>query len=815
MESINSTDSFSKYQIGESVGKGAFGKVYKALNTETGDFCAIKQIEKSIISEKQLPSIIQEIKLLQTLQHVNIVKFIESYETPKYLYFALEFIEGGSLGKMIKRYGNIQEPLISRYICQVLRGLEYLHGKGVIHRDIKSDNILITKEGIIKLADFGSCTYSAIDRKLTVVGTPFWMAPEVIQMDMNARSTACDIWSLGCTLLELLTGNPPYWELGTMPAMFAMVNDPHPPLPPNISPELKHFLQACFVRDINRRPTASQLLEHPWIRQYYIEHSEVTKHHQQHHPGSTKKSNSSLSVEYYSGDEQEDFESGDHANESPKELRERVQLLENQKKEMNKNIKKLKVYCISAMRDNKTMKALIKDLVSERDGYMLKLGLTPPPPPPILSQTSNTPTRSALEHANELLSHQQQQQPSHRDSPSTKHSRSSSAPISPPLKIATTSPSPSTTGAQIGSMGDKPSDRTSILDNGFFHPPPEDVHGIDNHSPTTDFLLSSPLSERKVNLSTSNPSNPNPKSLHRHSKPIKFSETLINQQDQSSNSLGAHFSSNNLNVYSTTSSTQSPTETDIYLKKSGGSINSSPFNQPQVSFGGQLVFDLNQQPSNNNNNNIQLSSSPLGGNNSLKSKKPPPSLVKESSQKSLLPPLTATSILASPGRKGSISSSSDSLTPPRKSSLSGGGGMLHSADLKNLTIGGGMVGQLSGSGEHSDDEGSSYGSGFLSSSGHYPHGGEDNQSVPPVESVVVNVQPPRVGDECKVKCGDGWYDAIVELVSGSTFVVTIKPFNIKREVSHSDVTLAPLQFPVTTTKKKSKFNLFGRSSTKS
>lgn len=111
---------------------------------------------------------------MQTLQHPNIVKFIESYETSRYLYFALEFIEGGSLAKIAKRYGCFQEPLLSRYFSQVLKGLAYLHEKGVIHRDIKSDNILITKEGVIKLADFGSCTYSAIDRKLTVVGTPFW-----------------------------------------------------------------------------------------------------------------------------------------------------------------------------------------------------------------------------------------------------------------------------------------------------------------------------------------------------------------------------------------------------------------------------------------------------------------------------------------------------------------------------------------------------------------------------------------------------------------------------------------------------------------
>jgi serine/threonine protein kinase len=123
--------------------------------------------------------------------------------------------------------------------------------------------LLLTKEGQVKLADFGACTYTALNKNLTVVGTPFWMAPEIIEMSEGA-GTPADIWSLGCTVLELLTGSPPYFHLGTMQALFKMVEDPHPPLPAG-SAELKEFLLQCFNKDFRRRAPAKQLMTHKWI----------------------------------------------------------------------------------------------------------------------------------------------------------------------------------------------------------------------------------------------------------------------------------------------------------------------------------------------------------------------------------------------------------------------------------------------------------------------------------------------------------------------------------------------------------------------
>lgn len=119
-------------------------------------------------------------------------------------------------------------------MSQVLHGLLYLHEQGVIHRDIKGANILTTKEGLVKLADFGVASRTTGLNESSVVGTPYWMAPEVIEL--TGATTASDIWSLGCTVIELLEGKPPYHNLQPMPALFRIVNDDHPPLPQGASP---------------------------------------------------------------------------------------------------------------------------------------------------------------------------------------------------------------------------------------------------------------------------------------------------------------------------------------------------------------------------------------------------------------------------------------------------------------------------------------------------------------------------------------------------------------------------------------------------
>ena len=191
------------------------------------------------------------------------------------------FCENGSLHSICKNYGKFPENLVGVYMAQILQGLQYLHDQGVIHRDIKGANILTTKEGKVKLADFGvsTSTLAGADKEAQVVGTPYWMAPEIIQL--SGATPASDIWSLGCTVIELLEGKPPYHKLAPMPALFAIVNDDHPPLPEGVSPvscfertgwlwlnflkAARDFLMQCFQKDPNLRVSAKKLLKHAWI----------------------------------------------------------------------------------------------------------------------------------------------------------------------------------------------------------------------------------------------------------------------------------------------------------------------------------------------------------------------------------------------------------------------------------------------------------------------------------------------------------------------------------------------------------------------
>ncbi|KAF0408258.1 map kinase kinase kinase [Gigaspora margarita] len=249
-----------KYQLGECLGKGAVSSVYRALNWETGEAVAVKQVKLSSIPKSELTFIMTEIELLKNLNHPNIVKYKDYVKSKEHLNIILEFCENGSLHNICRKFGKFPESLVAVYIRQVLEGLRYLHDQGVIHRDIKGANILATKEGLVKLADFGVATTKS---DANVVGSPYWMAPEIIEL--SGATTSSDIWSVGCVVVELLEGKPPYHHLDPMPALFRIVQDEHPPLPETASPVVKDFLMQCFQKDSNLRVSAKKLLKHPWI----------------------------------------------------------------------------------------------------------------------------------------------------------------------------------------------------------------------------------------------------------------------------------------------------------------------------------------------------------------------------------------------------------------------------------------------------------------------------------------------------------------------------------------------------------------------
>ncbi|WIA33289.1 hypothetical protein OEZ86_006429 [Tetradesmus obliquus] len=263
----------SRFLIGEELGRGAYGQVYKGIDTSTGDVVAIKQISLAGVSQENLAGVMGEIDLLKTLNHKNIVQYIGSFKSRSHLYIILEYMENGALSSVIKpnRFGVFPETLVAIYIAQVLQGLAYLHDQGVVHRDIKGANILTTKDGLVKLADFGvAAKLGELEEQhndelhQNVVGTPYWMAPEVIEM--TQVTPASDIWSVGCLIIELLTGYPPYYDLQPMSALFRIVQDHHPPLPENVSPLLDDFLLKCFQKDPSARPDARSLLQHEWVQ---------------------------------------------------------------------------------------------------------------------------------------------------------------------------------------------------------------------------------------------------------------------------------------------------------------------------------------------------------------------------------------------------------------------------------------------------------------------------------------------------------------------------------------------------------------------
>ncbi|XP_010270404.1 PREDICTED: mitogen-activated protein kinase kinase kinase YODA isoform X2 [Nelumbo nucifera] len=261
----------STWKKGKLLGRGTFGHVYLGFNSESGQMCAIKEvrvISDDHTSKECLRQLNQEISLLSQLSHPNIVQYYGSELGEETLSVYLEYVSGGSIHKLLQEYGPFREPVIQNYTRQILSGLAYLHGRNHVHRDIKGANILVDPNGEIKLADFGMAkhitSYSSV---LSFKGSPYWMAPEVIMNSSNGYSLAVDIWSLGCTILEMATTKPPWSQYEGVAAIFKIGNSKDTPeIPDHLSNDAKNFLKLCLQRDPSARPTAAQLLEHPFVR---------------------------------------------------------------------------------------------------------------------------------------------------------------------------------------------------------------------------------------------------------------------------------------------------------------------------------------------------------------------------------------------------------------------------------------------------------------------------------------------------------------------------------------------------------------------
>lgn len=266
------------------LGEGAYGQVFRALNRETGEFMAVKVVKVDLNSTgwaKKLSLLgkcysEQEIALLKRFDHPYIVKYLgcnrELAPENCSVQIFMEYMPGGSLSSLLKQYGPLNENVIKKYTRQILRGLQYLHAHGVVHRDLKGGNILVTPSATVKLADFGASKHihglpvlsSNSELCMSIKGSLYWMAPEILKRQGHGRKV--DVWSLGCVLLEMATASHPWpavTDYHTLCIEIAKGNSP--PVPLTLSQDCQDFISLCIKHDKRDRPSVAQLLKHPFL----------------------------------------------------------------------------------------------------------------------------------------------------------------------------------------------------------------------------------------------------------------------------------------------------------------------------------------------------------------------------------------------------------------------------------------------------------------------------------------------------------------------------------------------------------------------
>jgi serine/threonine protein kinase len=271
IQSISSKKNYISWIKGDKIGQGVYATVYKAIDTETSSIFAVKSISlKSKYQDRSkiISSIQKEVEILKTLDHNNIIKFyqtdidIENHE----IFIICEYAANRDLLSLIKEFHPLSIKTIQKFTKEVTRALEYIHMKGIIHRDLKCENILIDTESNVKLSDFGlSCLKE--NRKKNFAGSPYWTAPEVFAG--KELTSAVDIWSLGCTVVEMITGTPPWSSLAkNVKELVKAISKPDAfPVIPKTGPVLLDFLKKCFESDAKCRPSASELLNHEFLQQ--------------------------------------------------------------------------------------------------------------------------------------------------------------------------------------------------------------------------------------------------------------------------------------------------------------------------------------------------------------------------------------------------------------------------------------------------------------------------------------------------------------------------------------------------------------------
>jgi len=262
----------SKYELGKELGRGGFSIVKEGIDRSNGEKVAIKFIEKKYVDQEELKLLGREIDIMKKVQHRNVLRLIEIYETDNHLSLVMELVNGGELFYKIVDKGSYSEREARDIIRQLVEGVDYLHSKGIAHRDLKPENLLCSEneEGVvIKIADFGLSKAFANGSVLeTSCGTPDYAAPEVLRMD-GAYDKSVDLWSMGVITYVVLCGFPPFYGK-TQANLFEKILNADYDFPDpewtNISEEAKDFIRHLLVLDIDKRYTTKQCLDHPWLK---------------------------------------------------------------------------------------------------------------------------------------------------------------------------------------------------------------------------------------------------------------------------------------------------------------------------------------------------------------------------------------------------------------------------------------------------------------------------------------------------------------------------------------------------------------------